>query len=882
MVSVTRFPPPLQYSIPIVLFCLSSLSGVYAFHREVSMANQRVEAQTLEQGRFSGSKTASLLEFIYRTSLRDDSNLEGANLVVSQMGGNPNLELAVLLNERNSIVLATSYSLRGRSVQAIPIAVEGQVDTLLNQARQSLAGQVKFSPNGESLYLFYPVRFHPKPGELRSSRIGVLLLEYNLLPQKQKARQDALWRSLQTTGILVFLYAIAWLFFERMITRRAMHLVAVSDSWANGNLSDRAQLQGSDELSQISTAFNRMTRQLQQKTQNLHEANRNRQRAEEALRQIIEGTAALTGQDFFPALARHIAEALEVRYVSISEASDQGYKILALCVDGELKFPGEIPFDLLPCCTEVIKFEQDLISNSAQCHHSNDCISAQSEYLNNFISTKFKVADHLSISLLNSKEVPIGNLCVLHDKPLQNPDWTHTLLHIFAARAGAELERHQASTALETLNNELEKRVQKRTEELQERELQLQAINRELMRANRLKDEFLANMSHELRTPLNAILGMAESLQEQIFGSTNEKQNKALRMIEDSGSHLLELINEILDLAKIQSGKIELNLQSTPVFYLCHSSLVFIKQQACKKRIQVISEIPEKIPDLVADELRIKQALINLLSNAVKFTPECGKITLKIEAFLKPEISKAATSTKSLLTETTVSKPYVRFSVHDTGIGISPENRSKLFKPFMQVDGALNRKYSGTGLGLALVKQIVDLHGGEVGLVSEVGIGSCFSFSLPYPETPTIMELIENQQKPSYEACQYADLSKENPIILVADNNELSADTTLEYLTAKGYSIRHAKNGQETVEKACSESPSLILMDTQMSGSDGLAVIEEIRKVPTLRTMPIIALTALAMDSDQAKYLQAKATYCLSKPVQLKQVAIKIKQILNQ
>ena len=252
--------------------------------------------------------------------------------------------------------------------------------------------------------------------------------------------------------------------------------------------------------------------------------------------------------------------------------------------------------------------------------------------------------------------------------------------------------------------------------ERKETEKELQRINQELARATRLKDEFLANMSHELRTPLTAILGMTEGLQEGVFGAVDEEHLIALETIEQSGLHLLALIDDILNLAKIESGQIELEYSSVAVDRMCESSLVFVKQQAGKKRIRLHHKITPNLPDITVDERRIRQVLINLLNNAVKFTPEEGQIVLEVMALLPDE---------------TRNYKILRFAVTDTGIGIAPEDLKKLFQPFIQVDSALNRQHDGTGLGLALVKRIVELHGGQVSVTSEVGVGSCFVFELP-------------------------------------------------------------------------------------------------------------------------------------------------------
>jgi signal transduction histidine kinase len=378
--------------------------------------------------------------------------------------------------------------------------------------------------------------------------------------------------------------------------------------------------------------------------------------------------------------------------------------------------------------------------------------------------------------------------------------------------------------------------------------------NEELIRATRLKDEFLANMSHELRTPLNAILGMTEAMQEQILGSISDRQVKALSTIERSGNHLLSLINDILDVAKIESGKITLDLTATSIQMLCQSSLVFIKQQAFQKSIQLIEKIPQDLPDLMVDERRIRQVLINLLNNAVKFTPEGGSITLDISRITSEQMP-------TTFAKTTMA--YLQVAVIDTGIGIAAENISKLFQPFMQIDSSLNRKYEGTGLGLALVKRIVELHRGRVWLASEIGVGSSFMFALPYDEvisSPQNLSLepdlnIENTSEQSQR-----DPAAWSPLILLAEDNETNIMTFSSYLEAKSYRMLLAKDGLEAIAIAKAHQPDLILMDIQMPGIDGIEAIQQIRCEPNLIDIPIIALTV----GQPHTFLNKKKRYILT------------------
>ena len=393
-------------------------------------------------------------------------------------------------------------------------------------------------------------------------------------------------------------------------------------------------------------------------------------------------------------------------------------------------------------------------------------------------------------------------------------------------------------------------------------EEQLSYTNEQLIRATRLKDEFLANMSHELRTPLNAILGMTEALQDDVFGDINDKQRKALETVERSGTHLLALINDILDVAKIESGQIELDCSPTSISYLCESSLAFIRQQALKKSIHLRLDVPCHLSPIILDERRIRQVLLNLLNNAVKFTLEGGEIRLTV--------TELVSQSREELSE-------LCFAVQDTGIGISPENIQKLFQPFVQIDSALNRQYEGTGLGLALVKRIVELHQGNVALTSEVGVGSCFSFTLPYRTA-----IASDSGSPSPTPSQLNSVS--NPatsaVILVAEDNEASLNTLASYLTAKGYQLLLAKNGVEAVKLAISERPDIILMDIQMPGMDGLEATHLIRQNPDLERVPILALTALAMEGDRDRCLAAGASDYLTKPVKLREIVQRIERIL--
>lgn len=392
-------------------------------------------------------------------------------------------------------------------------------------------------------------------------------------------------------------------------------------------------------------------------------------------------------------------------------------------------------------------------------------------------------------------------------------------------------------------------------EALRERTAELSVTNAELAQAVRSRDEFLANMSHELRTPLNAVLGLTEILQEEVYGPLNERQRSSLRTIEDSGRHLLDLINDVLDLAKIEAGKIGLEMNAVLVEMVCHNSMRIVQQMAQKKRLIISEYLDPQVTFIQADERRLRQIMVNLLSNAVKFTPEGGKIGLEVEGDRNRRV--------------------VNFTVWDTGIGIAPEHVDKLFRPFVQIDSGLDRQYEGTGLGLALVARLAELHGGSVTLQSEVGAGSRFTVSLPWNEAPAGERDWRREAAVQRQPAPAAPLpfpSSSAPLILIAEDNINNSATVADYLLIQGFRVDVAHNGLEAIQHARRERPNLILMDIQMPEMDGIEATRHIRADMHLSAVPIIALTALVMPGDRERCLDAGANMYLSKPISLKRL----------
>jgi signal transduction histidine kinase/ActR/RegA family two-component response regulator len=420
-------------------------------------------------------------------------------------------------------------------------------------------------------------------------------------------------------------------------------------------------------------------------------------------------------------------------------------------------------------------------------------------------------------------------------------------------RAEAELAKERAMLA----------------ERVAERTMDLMAANEELARAARLKDEFLASMSHELRTPLTAVLGMVEILKMEAYGPLTEQQNKSLDVIDDSGRHLLELINDILDLSKIEADKLELEIEPVSVDSVCQSSLQFVKQTALDKYIDVSFEHDTDVSVLQADERRLKQILVNLLSNAVKFTPDEGQVGLEVVADHKNQRA--------------------HFVVWDTGIGIAPEDRDRLFQPFVQLDSKLARQYSGTGLGLALVNRMTKMHGGEVAVESEVGKGSRFTVSLPWPGNTSVPPDGQTATPDAGEEKLVAEALPQkrtdpdrSALVLLAEDEYTTTLLVTDFLQMSGYQVITAETGTQAIEQAKAEKPDVILMDIQMPEMDGLEAIQHLRADGELAHVPIIAFTALAMEGDKERCLAAGASDYLSKPIDLSRLALCIDRYLDQ
>ncbi|MDN3514490.1 MAG: response regulator [Candidatus Brocadia sp.] len=388
------------------------------------------------------------------------------------------------------------------------------------------------------------------------------------------------------------------------------------------------------------------------------------------------------------------------------------------------------------------------------------------------------------------------------------------------------------STKLQSTYATLEQRIAEKTAHLQQAVLALE-------RANKMKSEFLANMSHELRTPLNAIIGFAEVLRDKISGELNDEQTDFVNDIHSSGVHLLQMINDILDLSKIEAGKLELQYEVFLVPEAVEDVYTILKGLASKKHLELKTVILTDVKYIEADRVKFKQILYNLLSNAIKFTPENGKITL----------------------EAGIVDDALQVSVSDTGIGMKPEDQQKVFKEFWQADSSFARKYEGTGLGLALTKRIVEMHGGKIWFESEYGRGSVFCFSLPLKATPRTIKPKEAEASPRRIVPTRTEGAK---TVLVVEDDRMAANLLTLYLTNAGYNAIIAVDGEDAIKKAKEFHPFLITLDIMLPKKDGWDVLSELKNNRDTADIPVIIVSIV--DNKELGFSLGAAEY-LMKPI---------------
>ncbi|MGC8800721.1 MAG: ATP-binding response regulator [Chloroflexus sp.] len=469
--------------------------------------------------------------------------------------------------------------------------------------------------------------------------------------------------------------------------------------------------------------------------------------------------------------------------------------------------------------------------------------------------------DRLSLPLIN-RSLPDGSVRYLDLLTVPHTDDNGTIVGLIQIVVDTT---HRSIT--EQLLTQRRNELHLLKDRIQRQNVELARINAGLLRVTKLKDEFLASMSHEVRTPLTAILGLVDVLRAQLVGPLSEEQMNAINGIKQGGQHLLALINDYLDIAKIEAGRLELDLTPVSVHDICQSLRPMIADMAKRAGLQLVYDLDPTVQVMLADARRLRQILINLLSNAIKFTPAGGKVGLEVRG----DAERGA----------------VRFTVWDTGIGISAEDAARLFEPFQQIESERQKEVTGSGLGLVLVAKLARLHGGSVSLESEVGVGSRFHVALPWEpdeQQRLLAWFSEERQKEAelpFDVPPASPLAGDRPLLVVEDDLSTAALFS-QYLTHCGYRVVHVESGEEALAYVQGDMPCLVLLDVRLRTMDGIEVMRHLRNDPMTRNLPILVLTALAMPGDRERCLAAGADDYLAKPVRLRQLAERIALLLEQ
>jgi signal transduction histidine kinase/DNA-binding response OmpR family regulator len=425
----------------------------------------------------------------------------------------------------------------------------------------------------------------------------------------------------------------------------------------------------------------------------------------------------------------------------------------------------------------------------------------------------------------------------------------------FFLRGIADLQtQRQANKRLKENETRKVAELTRLTAVLEQRTRELETASVKIIEADRLKSQFLANMSHELRTPLNSIIGFSEILISRLEQTLAPKQLKFLGNIHDSGQHLLGIINDILDLSKIEAGKMEMNPELFPLRPVVDGVAMVMRGVAGKRDIHFDLQIPEGLPPLEADPAKFKQVLYNLLANAVKFSPDATTITVRAARVAADGASPASDQ--------------LRLSVIDQGIGIDPKDHELIFEEFRQADGSSTRPFTGTGLGLALVRKFVELHQGTITVESAQGQGSTFTVTLPFRYRGRSGEAL-----PPLPVFSSDDL---RPRILVVEDDPTAYEKISLDLLAAAYLPVRARNGEEACRLAAAIRPAAITLDLVLPGLDGWEVLKSLKADPETRAIPVIIISM--MDNRELGLTLGADDYFL-KPVDRDQLISRLRQM---
>jgi two-component system, NtrC family, sensor kinase len=693
-----QFPFPLRFSIPVILMIFSSLLGLFSFQREVDQSFHRQEEEGISDLKFSVNQISGMLEYLYRRG-----DVDQVEIAISKLGSERNIRLVLLCDENNTIILATRYELRNQPISNTVLS--NYLLAEFSQVREIMSGKFQLAQNRESTWAIYPVLLGAKPGEVRPSRVGILLVEYDLLSFKQQAYADALHRSTENSIGLVLFCVIVWLFFDKTLTGRAARLVAASNSFSNGKLDDRAQLGGSDELAQIAGAFNQMADRIQSNTEVLQDS-------EKRFRTLVSNIPG--------AVYRLIFDSdWKIQFISDAIAEISGYSATDFINNQVLVFKSIIHPEDARMVEEIIKKR----------------ILKKRYYL---IEYRIIRPDR-SIRWVSDKGQGIFN---------ENGDilWLDGVIFDITKRKHAEAELHQTLQ----IKDELAATATAQAQQLEQTLKNLQQTQAQLIQTEKMSSlgQMTAGVAHEINNPVNFIhanIAYVNKYSQELLTFTDvyqeEYPNPHPKLAELMEDYDLDFIKEdlpkILSSMKVGTDRIreivlslrnfsrldESDVKAVNIHEGIDSTLLIlqsdIKAKANFKEIEVIKNYGN-LPPVECYAGQLNQVFMNILSNAIYALHDLNKQNSK-----QPKIN----SHSRIIISTSIQQPdWVKISIKDNGPGIDDAVKGKIFDPFFTTKPV----GTGTGLGLSISYQIVvDKHGGKLQCISAVGEGTEFAIEIP-------------------------------------------------------------------------------------------------------------------------------------------------------